>query len=299
MRRFVSYAKFNLYLAVLGERPDGYHEIDTVLQSISLGDELVFRPLDEPRLEVECEDAGIPSGPGNLVWRALCLLREQCGVPGGMWARLRKRIPARSGLGGGSSNAACTLAAANLIWDLGLGEQELERLGARLGSDVPFFIRGGTQRCMGRGERLEAQAPLPDSDWLIVKPRWELSTADVYARVRSPLTLRRAQVSMILRSIAKRELPPVVEEGFNDLEGPAGECQAQAARLKAWLSEAGLAGVRLAGSGSAWVGYCPDPETAWRVKSEGRNRGWVVLKVKPTGRGWIEGESSIADFTGM
>ncbi|MCK4303939.1 MAG: 4-(cytidine 5'-diphospho)-2-C-methyl-D-erythritol kinase [Candidatus Eisenbacteria sp.] len=286
---FVSYAKFNLYLAVLSKRSDGYHEVDTVLQSISLADTLSFEPLDDDHLEVECDGDNIPSGPANLVWRALALLRERCGLCKGMRVKLHKRIPARAGLGGGSSNAACALAAGNLLWKLGLREGELEQMGAELGSDVPFFIRGGTQRCTGRGEWLEAVMPLADSTWVVVKPEWDLSTGAVYECIRSVLTPNEAKARMFLGFLAKRDLHSIVEKGFSDLEGPAGELQPRAAELKAWMSEAGLVGIRLAGSGSAWVGYCPDPGMARHIVSAGRERGWVVHHVRPTGRGWSEG----------
>jgi 4-diphosphocytidyl-2-C-methyl-D-erythritol kinase len=287
--RFRSFAKFNLYLAILGKRPDGYHEVDTVLQTVDLSDELQFEPLTESKIEVVCDLPGVPSGPQNLVWQALALLRKRTRVAGGMRVRVRKQIPTQAGLGGGSSNAACALAAGNLLWGTGLRDEQLEQLAAHLGSDVPFFVRGGTQRCRGRGQRLTPVTPLGESQWVIVKPRWNLSTVDVYGHVQTGLTHNVAKVSILLESLAKRDLRTVVAAGFNDLERPAITLQPGATRLTAWMSEAGLTGIRLAGSGSSWVGYCADPQTARQIILDGSNRGWSLWGVRPTGRGWIEG----------
>ncbi len=298
MRRFISYAKFNLYLAVGRRRSDGYHEIDTVLQTIDLADELSFEPLESGHLDVICPDPAVPGGPENLVHRALELLRDRSGVEEGMRVVITKRIPPEAGLGGGSSNAACALAAGSLIWGLGLRADELEAMAADIGSDVPFFIRGGTQRCRGRGEICERLEPLPDSVWVVVKPAGGLSTTEVYGLFRSPLTQNRQEVRMILESVAKRDLPTVVEMGFNDLEGPASEIQPTVARLTAWMRTAGLTGSRLAGSGSAWVGLVSDPEAVRRAELDGFPSGWRVFRVRSTDRGWIEQETSASESHG-
>ncbi len=288
MRRFLSFAKINLYLAVLGRRPDGYHEIDTLMQSVDLADRLELVPLASGDLEVHCPGGGAPSGEANLVWRALARLK-QCGrVPGGLRVVLHKRIPAQSGLGGGSSNAACALAAGNQLWGLGLCEDELEALAAQVGSDVPFFVRGGTQRCRGRGEVLEPQPPCPDATWMVIKPDWSLETRLVYAKWHSGLTYSRSRVRILLESLAKRDLPTLVADGFNDLEGPALELEPAAVRLTAYMREANLLGVRLTGSGSAWIGLAPNSEVARGVEQTAAERGWVVYRVRPTTRGWIE-----------
>jgi 4-diphosphocytidyl-2-C-methyl-D-erythritol kinase len=288
MRRFLSFAKINLYLAVLGRRPDGYHEIDTLMQTVDLADRLELEPLAAERIEVVCPAGGAPEGEDNLVWQALTRLKQRCGVRGGMRVALRKRIPARAGLGGGSSNVACALSAGSQLWGLELSDQELEAFGAQIGSDVPFFVRGGTQRCRGRGEILEPQPPLPDSTWVIVAPPWGLETGHVYAKLRSGLTYSPPRVRILLESLAKRDLPTLVAEGFNDLEGPASEIEPAAARLSACMREANLLGVRLTGSGSAWIGMAPNPEDARAVEQAAGGQGWVVHRVRPTTRGWIE-----------
>ena len=286
--KYKSYAKFNIFLALIQKRADNYHELDTVLQSIDLSDDLVFEPLDVNRLDVTSDGEGVPSGPENLVWKALALIQALCDIKRGMRVRITKRIPARAGLGGGSSNAACALSAANSIWQVGLDPKTLEGIGAEIGSDVPFFIRGGTQRCRGRGEKLTPVTDLPESLWIVIKPKWDLPTALVFNRVRSILTPRTAAISITLESVAKRNLPGIVENGFNDLEDPARELQPKLAGLRQWMREQGLTGVRLAGSGSACIGYCPRIDVAKRIMEGCGQLGWTVYPVKPVRRGWTE-----------
>jgi 4-diphosphocytidyl-2-C-methyl-D-erythritol kinase len=295
-RVYLSYAKFNLYLAVLGRRADGYHEIDTVLQTVDLADRITFEVTAAGNLTVTCEDPEVPAGEQNLVYRALERLRSAshpraAHAGRGMRVRIEKRIPAEAGLGGGSSNAACALVAGNRLWDLGLSEEALESLGAELGSDVPFFIRGGTQRSRGRGERLSPLPALPASSWIVVKPPWANPTWQVYQAVRSALTPERANIRIILQSLAKRDLAGIVETAFNDLEEPARALQPEAGAVADRMFALGLTGVRLAGSGSAYVGYCPVPELAGRIQREGRRRGWRVFPIQPMGRGCCETQS--------
>jgi 4-diphosphocytidyl-2C-methyl-D-erythritol kinase len=179
--RIRAYAKINLGLRVLGGREDGYHEIRTLMQSISLADELELEPRPSGvTLEVE-PDLGIPPEE-NLVYRAARLILARAGCSEGVHIRLLKRIPAGAGLGGASSDAAATLAGINELFQLGFRKEELKALGLELGSDAPFFFEGGLCRAEGRGERL-SRLPSPFSDHFIVllKPPCALRTAEVYA----------------------------------------------------------------------------------------------------------------------
>jgi 4-diphosphocytidyl-2-C-methyl-D-erythritol kinase len=287
-RTFIAYAKFNVYLAVLGRRADGYHELDTVLQTIDLRDRLHCEATRDPELRVACAAPGIPAGRENLVWQALARLQAQAGVRRGMRVVIEKGIPAQAGLGGGSADAAAALCAANRLWELGATELQLEALGAEVGSDVPFFIRGGTTRCRGRGERLDPLPGLPPSTWAIIKPPWGLPTASVYRHLRSGLTSPGGESTMLLEDIAKRDLPRVLEGMFNHLEPAALAMRPEAGEIKAWMLGLGMAGVVLAGSGSAWVGCCPDSDVAARAKREAGARGWAVFLAESVPRGWIE-----------
>jgi len=291
MRRFRAFAKINLCLAILGRRPDGYHEIDTVMQSIGLFDELLCDPLATPEIRVECDAPGVPSGEGNLVWKALERMRARHPAPGGIRVRIVKGIPSQAGLGGGSADAACALRAADRIWGLALEPGDLAALAAGVGSDVPFFLEGGTRRCRGRGERTEAVAPLPASRWAIVKPSYGLATEEVYARVRSGLTADKARITMLLGSLAKRDLSGALARAFNDLESAAMSVRPEAGRIREWMRGLGMAGVVLAGSGSAWAGCCPEGLPAERVTREAEERGWRAFVVEAVGQGWIEVEA--------
>lgn len=290
MERWLSFAKFNVYLAVLGRRGDGFHDLDTLLQSVSLADTLTCETLAGTAIEVTCDDPSVPEGPGNLVWRAVALLQERRGVRRGLRVHIAKRIPPQAGLGGGSSNAACALVAADRLWRLGLTVEELERLAAEIGSDVPFFVRGGAQRARGRGERLAPCLSLPHSIWVIVKPRFGLETARVYGQFSPRLTSREAQISMVLENLAKRDLVGVAESMFNDLESAAQCVRPQAGEVRSWMTGCGMRGVVLAGSGSAWVGHCPQACEAAQIEAAARRQGWQAWRVEPVKRGWSEAE---------
>ncbi|MGA2159230.1 MAG: 4-(cytidine 5'-diphospho)-2-C-methyl-D-erythritol kinase [Dehalococcoidia bacterium] len=160
-------AKINLVLEVLGKRSDGYHEIKSIIQTISLFDVLSFEKND--RLEIGCNIASLQS-PDNLVVKAAEALRTKTGYEGGARIRLEKKIPMDSGLGGGSSDGAAALAGLNKLWSLGLSQKELVEIAADIGSDVPFFIHGGTCLVEGRGDKVVPLPDLQDTYYLLVRP---------------------------------------------------------------------------------------------------------------------------------
>jgi len=287
-RVFLAPAKINLYLAVGEVRADGFHEIDTAMQTVSLADRLSFEATAGGGIEVACDAPGVPSGAANLAARALALLQQRWGVTTGMRLRIEKAIPIQSGLGGGSSDAAAALVAANRIWDLALGPEALEALAAEIGSDVPFFVRGGLQRCRGRGEKLSPLDPLPDSLWAIVKPPWGLPTADVYRAFVPGLTSHEPSLSMTLGQIAKRDPAGLARTRFNDLESAAQRVRPEAAQVRSLMVSLGLSGVTLAGSGSAWNGLCSGLEVGERVRAEAAARGWAAFLVRPVRGGLTE-----------
>ena len=178
-----AFAKTNRSLFVRGKRPDGYHEIETVFQSIDLADELEVSLA--PSIELECDDPSLPGGPGNLVFRAAERLAKAYGVRAGARVRLTKRIPAGAGLGGGSSDAAIALALLARLWETGADLGSLSRIGSEIGSDVPFFFFGGAARGLGRGELLTPLRDEPDRDLILVVPPFPVVTAAVYARWRA------------------------------------------------------------------------------------------------------------------
>src|SRR5262245_53525263 len=175
--RALAPAKVNLFLEVLRRRPDGYHDLATLMVAVGLYDSLSFTANDTGEIRLGCDDPALPTGPDNLVCRAARLLRDRHGVRAGADILLAKRIPVAAGLAGGSSDAAATLAGLNRLWQLGLDNGELARLGAELGSDVAFFFSGPAAWCTGRGEIVEPVPMARPLDLVLVSPRVGLSTA--------------------------------------------------------------------------------------------------------------------------
>lgn len=173
-------AKINLYLKVLGRRPDGYHDLESVMQKLALADELSMRRQDGG-ISLECSDPALPTGEDNLVWRAARLFLDYTGRPGGVRIRLEKRIPVAAGLGGGSSDAAAVLVGLNRLFVAGLSEEQLAGLGLKLGADVPFFVSpAAAALARGIGERLTPVAGLISGHLLLVNPGFAVSTRWVY-----------------------------------------------------------------------------------------------------------------------
>jgi len=182
-----AYAKVNLDLRIVGLLPDGYHDVRTVLQALRLHDTLTFTPA-RGRFVIECADPAIPTGDGNLIWRAADLLGHVAvprrKVPAGMRVRLVKRIPSQAGLGGGSADAAATLVALTRLWGLKLDLVDLACLAARLGADVPFFLAGGTALGVGRGDDISPLAEPPTTAVVVAQPPFGVSTPDAYRGAR-------------------------------------------------------------------------------------------------------------------
>ncbi len=182
MLRYRSHAKINLFLEVGALRDDGFHEIRTTMQTVSLADELTFERAGAGVVTVTCDAPDIPGGEENLVHRAAVLLRAHAGDASlGARIHIAKRVPAGAGLGGGSSNAACALIALSKLWHLETNERTFIQLAAKLGSDVPFFLYGGAAHCTGRGERVFPQPSLSESHaFLLVTPNVHVSSAFAY-----------------------------------------------------------------------------------------------------------------------
>ena len=240
-------AKINLTLEVLGRRDDGYHEVAGIIQTIDLHDTLSVEPSDDTTLE--CDRPELVSSD-NLVLRAAALLREQTGCDKGARMVLKKVIPVSAGLGGGSSDAAAALTGLNTLWGLGLSRGDLAGMAAELGSDVPFFLYGGTAMVEGRGQRV---IPLPPADlkWVVVlSPDIDVpdKTATLYARLAeanfSPGELTR---NLVARIRGGGEVPP--ELLFNAFDDVARDAFPGLDRYWETFEALGAREVHLAGSG--------------------------------------------------
>jgi 4-diphosphocytidyl-2-C-methyl-D-erythritol kinase len=283
-----SYAKINLSLDILGKRPDGYHAIESVMQTISLHDTLTLTfPDGSGDIRVTCDMPGIPTDESNLAYRAAALFFERMGIEPALDIHIEKRIPPEAGLGGGSSNAAAVLRALNrslFTVDCSL----LAELAAQVGSDVPFFLIGGTAFVRGRGEVIQ---PLPDIEpWrlVIVKPPFGISTAWAYRRLdelgasrEQPTASERMRNCIEKEGVSTeldtgcRELPRLLG---NDLELPAIERHPEIGDIKKALMEAGACGSLMCGSGSAVFGLFEDEETARRASTKVADLGQVFVE---------------------
>lgn len=266
-------AKINLGLWILGRRSDGYHEVDTFLQAISLEDEITIEK-GAPGLSLETAGLAI-RGPGpNLIERAWSLLEESGKLPSGagVRARLVKRIPVGSGLGGGSSDAAGFLAGVDRLLGLGLDPAALAALAARLGSDAPFFLRGGLARATGRGERVRHLCPIAPFWVVLATPATAISTTWAYSQLKKRLTPPGGDARVLASAITRRDLQGVADAMSNAFEGVILPYLPGIADVKRALVSSGAIGALLSGSGSTVFGLAPSLPAAEAVLNAVGNR---------------------------
>ena len=255
--KLLSPAKVNLSLEVLKKRSDGYHEIRTVFERVGLFDRIELRRLETSEIRIETDSEEIPAGPENLAYKAAKLLAERGRVRSGVVIRLKKVIPVSAGLGGGSSNAATVLLGLNRLWKLGLSRAHLLKMGAELGSDVPFFILEcpfalGT----GRGEILKKISPAKARLWhVLVKPPFGISTREAYEGLSlEGLTPGKADVKMLLQSIQKGRSSAIGALLVNSLELSLNKRVRTISNWKKKLLNCGAFGAAMSGSGSTVFG---------------------------------------------
>ena len=276
-------AKVNFGLRILRKRPDGFHDIETILQAIDLCDTLKITLSEDRKIRVHCEHPEVPSGPDNLVHKAAHLLRQHSGISLGCRIEVIKRIPPAAGLGGGSSDAAATLTGLNELWSLGLSKEKLHSLAADLGSDVPFFIEGGTAVAQGRGPR-QTPLRLTPTFWLVlIKPDFSISTAWAYGQFKIPLTSYPLDVKLSsLKEIS--HLDKLLTLLDNDLERAVGEKYPAVGHLKRELLSKGAMGAAMSGSGSAVFGIVESRGAAEDLAERIRRAEWQIFVVRPLRR---------------
>ena len=280
-----AHAKINLDLRVLGMRPDGYHDLRTVFQSLALHDTLTFTTSPGP-FTIECDDPTLPTDRRNLIWKAASLLWRTMGRRRGETPRdarvtLRKRVPAQAGLGSGSSDAAIALLGCAHLWKLDVDPPTLNRLAARIGADVPFFLVGGTALGLGRGDDIYPLADLPRTDVVIVRPKFGVATVEAYGwfdnEPRRPV-----------RETGRRGLPQKWPEWAtnlrNDLEPAVTRHHPTIARIKHALLDAGAVVAAMSGSGSAVFGLFDRPDAARRTATDLARPGWHVIATRTLSR---------------
>ncbi len=276
--RLRSFAKINLALAVLGKRPDGFHEIRTIFQSIDLHDEIELHR--SANLHLECGDLPGVAPEQNLVWKAAVTLARATGHRGGARIVLRKRIPVGAGLGGGSSNAAATLMGLCRLWDLELGPSELISLAAGLGSDVAFFLQGGTSLGIGRGEEIYPLPSVAPVHLVVVYPGVHISTTEAYAKLRLELTSREAASKIQGFCGRLRDGSNYLATIFNDFEASILPAYPVVREVKRFLTDRGAVAAMLSGSGSSVFGFFLDEESALAAARVPVPVEWRVLPAK-------------------
>lgn len=260
-------AKINLFLEVLEKRPDGYHDLETVMQEIDLTDTLTLEGINRG-IELTCTELGIPCDESNLAWKAVRIFQKETGIREGARIHLVKRIPVAAGLGGGSSDAAAVLKGLNTLWNTDLSTLRLTDMAAQLGSDVPFFINGGTALCKGRGEIVAPLEVKRRFSYIILYPDIKVSTADVYNNLKIDLTIEKKDVSFLVSGLLSDGTNSSNLLLFNRLEETALELYPELRRYKSLLESYLKNRVLLSGSGSAFFGYCENRMEAENIKEE-------------------------------
>lgn len=247
-------AKINLLLDVLRKRDDGYHEVEMIMTMVDLADRLEMSELPRDQIVLSSQAGFIPLDEKNLAFQAAKLIKERYGVKQGVYIHLDKHIPVAAGLAGGSSDAAATLRGLNRLWQLGLSTAELEELGAELGSDVPFCIRGGTAIARGRGERLETIDNPPQCWVVLAKPPINVSTAEVYGKLRANELKEHPSISGMVEAIRKQSFADVCAGLGNVLESVTLDRYPEVRQIKEVMTKLGADGVLMSGSGPTVFG---------------------------------------------
>ena len=256
-----SFAKVNLHLRVLGKREDGYHDIFTVFQTVSLHDTITFEE-SAGEIVLECDEPNVPTDIRNLVVKASNRIRDRYQVSKGAYIRIEKRIPMGGGLGGGSSNAAVALIGLTRLWGLNASVEDLEPIAADLGADVPFFLHGGTMIGEGLGTSLDQIAEFGAENMIIVTPDVHVSTAAAYEALRAE-SLTNAEANRILRVCrSEAESPDFLHSALrNDFETIVFAAFPEIGRAKQQLVDLGARQVLMSGSGSSVFAIFDKEET--------------------------------------
>lgn len=259
-------AKVNLALDILAERPDGYHEIDTIFQEIALHDVLSIEP-GRGGFVLTCSDPALSLDESNLIYKAWTLLRDRVDNDS-VIIELEKNIPMAAGLAGGSTDAAATLIGLNRLWSLNLSFEELEALGAQIGSDVPFFIRGGTARATGRGERLRTLSRFHGKPILLINTGDTLSSRYIYDRVENNGTFDIDGLVELL----EMESPKAYEKMQNQMETISFSVLPDLINIKEELLHQGARAALMSGSGPTMFGLFETTEQATKALNHFRGR---------------------------
>lgn len=271
-----AYGKINLTLDVVGRREDGYHLLDTVMQTISVWDELEIQHSRQPGVHLQCNRESLPTDSKNTAFRAAKFFLEDRGLQNeGVYIFIKKHIPSRSGMGGGSADAAAVLRGLNEMYETKLSTEKLMELGAKVGADVPFCVMGGAARCTGTGAQVEPIDPMPECWLAVCKPPVGMSTPRAYALLdQYPLSSIQATPRM-LEAMAAGSLKRIGRSLANRFDETLRMAPVRA--LKRAMTDAGALGAMMTGSGSSVYGIFETEQRAREAMEQLVGMGKIFL----------------------
>ena len=252
-----SYAKINLTLDVLGKRPDGYHDVKMIMQTTGLFD-LMIVDKEAYGISVTTNLKYLPTGEKNIAWKAAAAFFEYCKIKGGAKILIHKNIPVAAGLAGGSGNAAAVLCSLNKLYNTQLTDEELCKIGAKLGADVPYCILGGTQLAEGIGEQLTELTPMPKTTLLFVKPPINISTARIYEAIDSCDDLKHPDTDKVIKAVSAGDIKTIAENLSNVMEAVTERENPVITKIKEMMMREGALGCVMSGSGPTVYGIFDD-----------------------------------------
>lgn len=284
-------AKINLTLDVTGKRPDGYHELRTIMQTLRLYDGVYIKRIEKQRIKVKTNLFWLPADQRNLAWKAAELMRERFGIRDGVFIEIEKRIPVAAGLAGGSTDCAAVLVGMNRLFALGLSQRQLEGLAAELGSDIPYCVRRGTVLAEGAGELLRpVPRPCPYCWVVLAKPPFSVSTATVYRALRWQEVEKHPDTEGMLRAMQRQDVPEMGKLLCNVLESATIPMHPEIGQIKRRFLELGAQGALMSGSGptvfALFAQQAPAEQAAARIKQEFALRDCLVTGIYRTAAEW-------------
>lgn len=278
-------AKINLAIDVLRKRPDGYHDVSMIMQSVALYDTITVRAL-KGEIKVTSNTDNIPTDKGNIVYKAAEFLKTKYNVKEGALINIEKTIPVAAGLAGGSADAALTLKLLNKVWNLRLSKNEILEAGKKLGSDVPFCIQGGTALAEGLGEKLTPLSGIPDCLILLAKPAMTISTKEVYEGLNLADIKERPDIKNMINCIDEKNLEGIAANMCNVLETVTVKKCPKIEELKEKLVEYGALGSMMSGSGPTVFGIFKDNSSAYNAYDHIKDMVSEVFVVKTINQTW-------------
>ena len=261
-----SYAKINFSIDILSKRKDGYHNVEMIMQSISLADKLFFEKQAE-EIEIETKHSKLPTGKENLVYQAAEILFKNYNIKAGLKVRINKNIPLSAGLAGGSGNAAATLLAVNKLWDLNLSKQKLLSFAAQLGADIPFCLQGGTCLATGIGTELKKLSPVSEMNLVVVKPPISVSTAKIYQSLDLNKINKHPQNAKIIFGLRQGRQEIILDNLRNVLEEVTFVLYPKVKKLKQEMSQLSDKAL-MSGSGPTILGFVKNENQALLAKEK-------------------------------